>query len=81
MTCLIKRAGWTPLHYAALNRLIEFAQFLIEAGANLKAKDTYMILLIKSLGCSPLHFATYFGSIEIAQMLINAGADVNAKDR
>ena len=45
--------------------MVEIAQALITAGADVNAKDEF--------GCTPLHGATNNGNTEIAQALITAG--------
>jgi ankyrin repeat protein len=61
----------TPLHNAAWYQHPELVKVLIEAGADLDAKN--------SAKKTPLHFVAR-RNIKIAKMLIDAGADVNAED-
>ena len=61
------------MHRAAYKNYPEIAQILIEAGADISAKDKY--------GKTPLHDATFRNSPEIAQLLIDAGADIEAKSK
>ena len=62
--------GYLLLHKAIRERELEIMRFLIEAGADVNARD--------SSGHPPLYRA--FGEPEIVQILIEAGADVNARD-
>jgi ankyrin repeat protein len=62
----------TLLHWAAQGNNIELAKMLIDAGADLDAKD-----YTKN---TSLHLASKYNHTELAKMLIDAGADVNAKD-
>jgi len=70
----IPASGATPLHLAVLADQREVVQYLVEQGADLKAKakDTH--------GGTPLHWAAALGRVEMARLLIEAGADVNALD-
>ena len=58
---------------ACLYGRIETAQFLIDNGANINAKDNY--------GWTSLMRACYNGHIETAQILIDNGADIEAQDK
>jgi len=62
----------TPLYYAADADSVEFANFLIEHGADVNAKDNY--------GYTPLHLAAIYNRPKIAKLLIEHGAKVNEKD-
>ena len=64
----------TPLHHAAENGDIKMAKALIDAGADVNAKD-------RLVGKTPLRHAAENGDMKMAKALIDAGADVNAKDR
>ncbi len=66
-------SGWTPLHWAAVNRNEEITRMLIDANADVNVQDEY--------GDTPLHYATGNGRIKIARMLIDAGADLNVQDK
>jgi ankyrin repeat protein len=72
----------TALHWAVAQRISdgetiepspEIAKRLIEAGANVNAKDY--------LGQTPLEWAATHAPPEVVTMLIKAGADVNAESR
>jgi ankyrin repeat protein len=61
----------TLLHWATMEGHTELAKGLIDAGADVNAKD--------SAKQTPLHWAIQRNTIELAKMLIDAGADVNAE--
>ena len=67
------------LHYAAQAAFSETAAAvvaaLLEAGANLEARDAF--------GCTPLHYAARAelpGTATVVAALLEAGADRNARD-
>jgi ankyrin repeat protein len=60
----------TPLHYAAERGNRELVKLLVDAGAEVDAKDWYGTLL---------HLAIKGGHRETVEVLINAGADVNQR--
>jgi cytohesin len=62
----------TPLHVAAANPNLELAQFLLEHGADVNARDAE--------SRAPLHFAVKRRDLEMIRLLLDAGADPNAKD-
>ena len=64
-----KKSGETPLHKAVEEGNLESIRALIEAGADVHAKDED--------GQTPLHQR---GNAEAVRVLIAAGADVHAKD-
>jgi ankyrin repeat protein len=64
--------SFSLLHWATMNNHTELAKMLIDAGADLNAKD-------KSEETS-LHKAISYNLPEIVKMLIDAGADVNAEN-
>jgi ankyrin repeat protein len=59
--------GFTILHLAATEDEIEIQTILIQAGANVNAKNKY--------GATPLHMASH---PEFAELLLRSGADVNS---
>ena len=63
--------GRNPLHLASRWNRVEIAKILIEAGANLEAKEDN--------GDTPLHWASDSGSIGTVELLIEKGANVDAK--
>ena len=65
--------GRTALHLAAAGGHIETAEFLIEKGAEVNARDIN--------GNTPLHEAAARGHDGTALMLIGKGAEVNAKNK
>jgi hypothetical protein len=62
--------GCTPLHVAADVGCVEMAQILIEAGADVNAKD--------AMEETPLHFASRRGTTEMCKILLAKGADLDA---
>lgn len=65
-----KRAGYTPLHIAAVSGHKSIAALLVDSGSTIDkcSKDDG----------TPLHIATKNGRNEIVEILIDAGAQVNA---
>ena len=63
--------GVTPLSWTALGGKVEIVEILIEAGADVNAKNRD--------GATPLHAAAFMGQLEVAQLLLENGADVGAK--
>ena len=64
--------GGTALHWAAHNNHADVVQVLIDAGADIEARD--------NTGYSPLHFACRSGSLDTVKLLVRAGAGVRAGD-
>jgi ankyrin repeat protein len=64
--------GWTALHFAAQEWLVDVVRALIEAGASVDARDAH--------GNTPLWRAVFNSQRrgEIIQILRRAGADANA---
>src|SRR5437588_11860946 len=75
------RSGLTPLHHAVKNNEINFIRFLIEAGADVNAKDNN--------GNTPLNMFPVFNIdgdnienyFDILVFLISKRADINNKNR
>ena len=65
--------GITSLHFAVLKKHFAVVQLLIDAGADIEAKDDEM-------SYRPLHCACEVGELEVVKMLNKAGADVCAID-
>ncbi len=63
--------GVTALSWAALEGKEATAELLIEAGADIDAKNRD--------GATPLHAAAFMGQLEIVKLLLDNGADVAAK--
>jgi uncharacterized protein len=65
------RAGRTPLHYAAIDKEVDKVKALIDAGAEVDAREN-------TGQYTPLMFAAQKDSnIEVVKALVEAGADVN----
>ena len=65
--------GYSPLHYAILNRSDSAAGSLLAAGANLNRETP--------AGDTPLHLAVAQGDIVLAEKLLAAGAHVNVLNK
>jgi len=65
--------GRTPLHLAALHGREGAVKALIDAGADLAAKDPR--------GETPLHSAVQASSMQAVKLMLAAGADASAQDR
>jgi ankyrin repeat protein len=65
----------TPLHWAAWKGHAEIVQILLDAGADMQAKNEN-----GHWGNTPLHAAAHGNQAAAARVLIASGADVNAKD-
>ena len=66
----VNNSGGGPLHRAMDNYDTEALRMLLEAGADVNARDKW--------GCTPLYKAAG-GDIATTRMLLEAGADVNAR--
>lgn len=64
--------GLTALHYAARHDHVEVARLLVQAGAQLDAREAN--------GITPLLMAISSDNLEAAHFLLGKGADVNAQD-
>ncbi|MFC2135160.1 ankyrin repeat domain-containing protein [Bacteroidota bacterium] len=62
--------GLTAIHYAALYGNTDYAEFLIENGADIHIK--------LGDGTTPLHLAAGHGYADIVRLLIDNGADINS---
>jgi ankyrin repeat protein len=67
-------SGVTPLHQAAAYGPVESVRLLLQAGANVNARDG------RQLGPLTFALATEYSSPEIVRTLIQAGADTNVAD-
>ena len=67
-----KNEGLPPILEASRRGYSEVALALIEAGADVNARDAY--------GVTAMMFAAICGSAEVIERLIDEGADVNAQD-
>lgn len=66
--------GFSPIHLAAQNGLLEAAQALMALGARLDLKAR----LDGCLDLTPLHMAVRSGKEDLIELLINHGADIHA---
>lgn len=64
--------GQTPLHLASIFGHTAIVQYLLERGAQTKAKDI--------LGSTPLHEACRYGQTDIVSLLLSSGSDPNSQD-
>jgi len=65
--------GYTPLLIAARNGAVEIVKLLIDAGADVRARDAMFC-------AEPVHKAAYMGHAEVARVLIDSGkADINVQ--
>ncbi|MDE0506064.1 MAG: ankyrin repeat domain-containing protein, partial [Candidatus Poribacteria bacterium] len=64
--------GVTPLSWATLFNQVKVAEFLIQKGADVNARNRD--------GGTSLHGAAFLGYADIAALLIQKGADVNARN-
>ena len=67
-----RELGVTPLSWATLFNQVKVAEFLIQKGADVNARNRD--------GGTSLHGAAFLGHADIAALLIQKGADVNAKN-
>lgn len=67
-----RKLSYTPLHGACQRNQPTIAKILIDAGADINAKD--------SRGRTPLHVSCETKAASIAELLIESGADINAGD-
>ena len=63
----------TPLHLASGEGHVEVAQFLVDRGADMAARDKHR--------STPLHLASERGHMELAQFLVERGADMTVQDK
>ena len=69
----VNNSGGGPLHRAMDNYDTEALRMLLEAGADVNARDEW--------GHTPLHTAADRGNVAATRILLEAGADVNARDK
>ena len=68
----VLEGGRTPLHNASRDGDLDEVRRLLEAGADIEARDNE--------GETPLHDACWNGHLEIARLLLDRGADATAVD-
>ena len=67
-----RELGVTPLSWATLFNRVKVAEFLIQKGADVNARNRD--------GGTSLHGAAFLGHADIAALLIQKGADINARN-
>ena len=67
-----RELGVTPLSWATLFNQVKVAEFLIQKGADVNARNRD--------GGTSLHGAAFLGHADIAALLIQKGADINARN-
>ncbi len=67
--------GSTPLHWAAWRGQVEVARLLLEAGADVNARNQNT-----HWGTTPLHAAAHGNQAAVVQLLLANGADIRAKN-
>lgn len=68
----IDKDGRTLLMYAVIYERFCVAEYLVQNGADVNARD--------KRGFSPLHFAAKTGNVDVLTLLLNAGAEVGAQN-
>ena len=71
-TTIAETSKLYPLHSAALQNLVEWAESQLDRGAKVDTTDRE--------GRTPLMFAAAFRSMEVASLLLARGADPDARD-
>jgi len=68
----INRPGWTPLHYACSTGKLNFAEYLVENGANVNALSPSLT--------TPLMMAVNAGNEQTIKYLLDKGADLKLRN-
>lgn len=68
----------TPLHEAAGKSLVDLVKLLVDAGANVNARDKFSNTPLRMCASNAQSFATLDTFKKTVQILIDAGADINA---
>ncbi|HXE75191.1 MAG TPA: ankyrin repeat domain-containing protein [Candidatus Xenobia bacterium] len=69
------KEGSTPLHWAAWRGQVEAVRLLLEAGAEVNARNQNT-----HWGTTPLHAAAHGNQAAVAQLLLEYGGDVHSKN-
>ena len=69
-----KKVQTTPLHVAAHRGYLDIVRLLVDAGADVNAKEGNYS---KS---TPLHWAAKEGNLQVVKLLVESGAELNIKD-
>lgn len=72
MTAVDISYGYTALHFAAMNRDVAVAQFVLDQGFDVECNDNH--------GRSALNIAVVNRNLEVCELLLRNGADVNRRD-
>ena len=69
----VNKPGWTPLHYAAMNKHMDVIALLLEHHAYIDAESPN--------GTTPLMMAAQYGNALTVKMLLEAGADATVRNQ
>jgi ankyrin repeat protein len=69
----VNKTGWTPLHYAAMNKHLKVIALLLEHHAYIDAESPN--------GTTPLMMAAQYGNALTVKLLLEAGADATIRNQ
>jgi ankyrin repeat protein len=69
----VNKTGWTPLHYAAMNKHLKVITLLLEQHAYIDAESPN--------GTTPLMMAAQYGNALTVKLLLEAGADATVRNQ